>query len=594
VPGGKPCRHGTNPFAYDALVSPDRDWTSDPGVVFTFQVLLWIAVQDGWPVRMYAESLGQRWFDSNEARLLAESRQAREESYSFPPYCDPLFPTDTVCTPLREIRQEYITEAAEQLCLHDERKLRRAIDVLEFTECIELTDQRTDAGGEDFESIGDWFRLYSNEELCGISREWSQGSLRSTVNDARWNQLVVVTEKGHAVSGAMREAYANDVGRRNAARDAFLDYLYKGNHPILWDTGFEQDPRGFYMGQRFRPKDRRDAADYLLGKDLIQEIPTNTRLGDTVKITDRGIDYIEKHAGSVSSFLDTKEVRVRNIDNVGQAGVFISYVREDSDRIDVLQRTLEAVGIPVWRDVTHLWPGEDWRVKIRHAITKDSLVFIACFSNESNIRKTSYQREELLLAIDQLRLRRPDDPWFIPVRFDDCSLPDVDIGGGRGLASIQCVDLFGDRRDERIARLVTGVRRILGPPYDQGHTALQQTLIQASARRAEVWPRVESVESLAEIAGLGDRDWNLILANTGDAPARDVTVEFPDTDASQSLWKILDNGPRRKAHIDVLAPRGEARFHLHKDYGAPVQMNCVVSWSDERGTQENMATLRLV
>jgi TIR domain-containing protein len=142
--------------------------------------------------------------------------------------------------------------------------------------------------------------------------------------------------------------------------------------------------------------------------------------------------------------------------------VFISYVREDSHHIDRLQQTLEAAGVSVWRDKADLWPGEDWRTKIRRTITDNALVFLACFSSQSGARKKSYQNEELLLAIEQLRLRRPDDPWLIPVRFDDCDIPDLDIGGGRTLASIQWVDLFDDRRDAGIARLVRTILRILG------------------------------------------------------------------------------------------------------------------------------------
>ena len=194
------------------------------------------------------------------------------------------------------------------------------MNVLESTEFIELIDQRMGVGGEDFESIGDWFRRYSKEELRGIFREWSQGSLRSTANDGRWNQLVVLTEKGRAVVSATREAYANDVGRRNAARDALLDFLRKGDHPILWTSAFEQDPRGFYCGRRFRSDDCHDAAYYLLEKGLIRESPTRTLLGNTMRITGKGIDCIERHDGSVSSFLDNEEVRVRDTYNVGQAG----------------------------------------------------------------------------------------------------------------------------------------------------------------------------------------------------------------------------------------------------------------------------------
>lgn len=147
---------------------------------------------------------------------------------------------------------------------------------------------------------------------------------------------------------------------------------------------------------------------------------------------------------------------------------FISYVREDSHEVDRLQQRLKAAGILVWRDTADLWPGEDWRVMIRHAITRDALVFIACFSSRSAARKKSYQNEELILAIEQLRIRRPDMPWLIPVRFDDCDIPDLEIGDGRTLASIQRADLFGDDYEARVGRLVASILRILGPSADWG------------------------------------------------------------------------------------------------------------------------------
>jgi hypothetical protein len=53
-------------------------------------------------------------------------------------------------------------------------------------------------------------------------------------------------------------------------------------------------------------------------------------------------------------------------------------------------------------------------------------------------------------------------PWLIPVRFDDCHIPEYEIGGGRTLASIQRSDLFGERCTAETARLVTAVLRILG------------------------------------------------------------------------------------------------------------------------------------
>ena len=142
--------------------------------------------------------------------------------------------------------------------------------------------------------------------------------------------------------------------------------------------------------------------------------------------------------------------------------VFISYAREDSAHVDRLQQLLENAGIPVWTDRANLWPGQDWRAKIRDSITGDALVFIACFSRVGMGRARSYQNEELTLAIEQMRQRPTDDTWLIPVRFDDCQIPDLNIGGGRTLASLQRADLFGDRYPDNAERLVQAVQRILG------------------------------------------------------------------------------------------------------------------------------------
>ncbi len=147
-------------------------------------------------------------------------------------------------------------------------------------------------------------------------------------------------------------------------------------------------------------------------------------------------------------------------DSIGP--VFISYAREDAHAAGRLKQWLEAAGIQVWSDTSELRPGQDWRAEIRQAIMADTFVFIACFSHNSVSRKASYQNEELTIAIDELRVKRPDPLWLIPVRFDSCEIPDIELGAGRTLASIQRVDLFGDGFDEAVARLVSTVLRIIG------------------------------------------------------------------------------------------------------------------------------------
>lgn len=154
-------------------------------------------------------------------------------------------------------------------------------------------------------------------------------------------------------------------------------------------------------------------------------------------------------------------------DSTGEAGhAFVSYVREDTIYVDRLQRMLVEAGIPVWRDTANLWPGDDWRVKIRDAIRSNALVFLACFSEVSIARRRSFQEAELRLAIEEFHQRRSGIPWLIPVRFDDCDVPDWDIGGGNTLASIQSADIFEENFAEGAARLAASVLRLLEPAGD--------------------------------------------------------------------------------------------------------------------------------
>jgi hypothetical protein len=141
---------------------------------------------------------------------------------------------------------------------------------------------------------------------------------------------------------------------------------------------------------------------------------------------------------------------------------FISYVHEDADRVRGIISALHAADVPVWTDKTKLSPGEDWQLTIRKAIQRNSLAFLAVFSSNSQARGKSYQHEELNLAVEQFRQHPPGRVWLIPVRLDDCQLPEYQLGAGRTLDSLQRVDLFGEDANDEMIRLVTAVLRVLG------------------------------------------------------------------------------------------------------------------------------------
>lgn len=140
--------------------------------------------------------------------------------------------------------------------------------------------------------------------------------------------------------------------------------------------------------------------------------------------------------------------------------VFLSYVSEDRAQAEQLLQSLEGAGFQVWLDVRELLPGDDRKQRIRAAIEDGALAFIVCFSRASQAKAKSDQFEQLLLAIDQFRQRQPGQPWLIPVRFDDCPIPDFDLGASRSLRSLQPADLFGDEQADHKHRLIKAIQQI--------------------------------------------------------------------------------------------------------------------------------------
>ena len=123
--------------------------------------------------------------------------------------------------------------------------------------------------------------------------------------------------------------------------------------------------------------------------------------------------------------------------------VFISYVSENIEIVDRLCQELKSHGIQVWLDRDDIDPGLRWKQEIRRAIQQGAF-FIACFSKEYNMRDRAYMNEELVIAIEELRQRPVDQAWFIPVKLNECEIPDRDIGGGETLLDLQYVNLYED------------------------------------------------------------------------------------------------------------------------------------------------------
>jgi hypothetical protein len=65
--------------------------------------------------------------------------------------------------------------------------------------------------------------------------------------------------------------------------------------------------------------------------------------------------------------------------------------------------------------------------------------------------------EELLIAIEELRLRPRDRRWFLPVTLGSCIIPDYPIGATETLQDIHHIDLSGNWLSgfEKLTRVLT-------------------------------------------------------------------------------------------------------------------------------------------
>lgn len=142
----------------------------------------------------------------------------------------------------------------------------------------------------------------------------------------------------------------------------------------------------------------------------------------------------------------------------GAPHVFLSYVHEDRETVARLVAELEALGFAVWLDRAQLGPGDRWKDEIRSAISQGA-AFLACFSAAFGAKGRSYMREELALAVEELRLRPREQTWFVPVRLDSEPVPPLPISGHETLHDLQHVALF-EEWESGIRRLACALRPV--------------------------------------------------------------------------------------------------------------------------------------
>lgn len=116
-----------------------------------------------------------------------------------------------------------------------------------------------------------------------------------------------------------------------------------------------------------------------------------------------------------------------------QGRVFISYAKEDRERVLLIHEYLQRRGLNAFIDVEFLKIGDDWEDTILDQI-KAADFFIICLS-EYAVRKTGFIHKELAFARELQELLPEDRAFILPVRLNECDPP-------RSLARYQYKDWF--------------------------------------------------------------------------------------------------------------------------------------------------------
>lgn len=131
-----------------------------------------------------------------------------------------------------------------------------------------------------------------------------------------------------------------------------------------------------------------------------------------------------------------------------QNRIFLCHASEDRRKVTEVYWQLKDAEFNPWLDRMDLLPGQEWDREIRKAL-KSSKLIIIFFSNAS-ISKRGYLQREFKLALEILEEIPSDEIFIVPIRLDECILPD-------DFSHIQYVDLFNEEGLDKIFQSINSV-----------------------------------------------------------------------------------------------------------------------------------------
>jgi len=135
-------------------------------------------------------------------------------------------------------------------------------------------------------------------------------------------------------------------------------------------------------------------------------------------------------------------------DHKQSAVIFLCHATEDKKIVKEIYRKLKEDGLEPWLDKEDLLPGQLWRDEIPRVINSAACMLV--FLSTTSVEKRGYVQKEFKLALETLDLIPDGRIFLIPVRIDNCEIPER-------FAGIHTCDLFQEDGYQRIAKAIRTV-----------------------------------------------------------------------------------------------------------------------------------------
>jgi len=228
--------------------------------------------------------------------------------------------------------------------------------------------------------------------------------------------------------------------------------------------------------------------DALCDEDLMS-FRYNERGNKLYNIKQAGYDAVDNNFGTplIQESPVIAQPMKEQAETLSIAQIFLCYAREDEDKVENLYQKLSDAGFRPWMAKKDILPGEMWKLSIQQAIRRSDFV-VVCLSLTS-VNKRSFVQREIKDALDIWREKLESDIYLIPVRLEDCEVPE-------SLDDFQWVNLFEGNGWTRLVKAIqAGMER--RKASDDKERA--QPVPTPTRRRLVNW---EKVGALAQVIGL--------------------------------------------------------------------------------------------